>query len=551
MKKYLLKAVGLILAVCVVLTTAACKDNKNDKKPTKSKPNDSSSSSPVSSDDNSSDNNSDLDSDDDFDLDLDLDDDFFDFSITNEATVNLKNNNPIKSNYAGLSGLLHCYWFMPDNTLEDSYTEEELNISIKRLLQMGTSVIRTFYAPGWSWDKDKADWDWDSEYMKGFYKFCDLLKKNNIDIIVNPIEGLTNSASSNIGETNPFPILAGGDEEKCYDYYGQWCVDFVKEVIVKRGYSNIKYFMQATEPNNSDPSINKFNNWLKQVRKCDEALKKAGLRDKLKFVGPNSSVGYDTNNLTGFQWLEWAVKYGNDVIDIYSNHTYVFSAAMADDYESFWREFSEKCEKIVAPTGKPFWHDEYNVVKVGSYRETAKNPLQATQVALAQVAMMNAGVDSSVVWQLADIKWPNTTTTAPPSWEEGIHVIGLDTSILQSTIPRNAYYVYCMLGTAIKAGDKIYKGVSETDGVYSVMTEHKDGKRSIIVINLSWNDCDVTLNFDKSIGGKTFERRIYNPNTFKATTKATPIGVDGTLKNIKSTLKDKVGSYSVVVYNEK
>ena len=68
---------------------------------------------------------------------------------------------------------------------------------------------------------------------------------------------------------------------------------------------------------------------------------------------------------------------------------------------------------------------------------------------------------------------------------------------------------------------------------------------------MSWNDCDVTLNFDKSIGGKTFERRTYNPNTFKATTKATPIGVDGTLKNIKETLKDKVGSYSVVVYNEK
>ena len=56
-----------------------------------------------------------------------------------------------QSDYFGLSGTLPCYWYLPDSTLKDGYSNEEIQKSMDRILQMGVSVVRTHnFQPGYA-----------------------------------------------------------------------------------------------------------------------------------------------------------------------------------------------------------------------------------------------------------------------------------------------------------------------------------------------------------------------------------------------------------------
>ena len=227
---------------------------------------------------------------------------------------------PVLTDYVGLSGLYHPYLFMPDST-EKPYTDEQIKSEISHLLKMGASVIRGFYAPGWAWDKENGCWNWETEQMRAFYRFCSLLKDNGIDLIINPSAEQNSKDLSFAGEINPFPLLSGGNADRTSELYGEWCAEFVKEVIVKRNLTNIKYIQHGTEPS-WEPSFEKFQRWLCDVKCIDNSLKKSGLRDKLKIIGPNTSADsgiflkIDYDNDPGIQWLRWAVEYGDEYIDI-------------------------------------------------------------------------------------------------------------------------------------------------------------------------------------------------------------------------------------------
>lgn len=462
---------------------------------------------------------------------------------------------PVLTDYVGLSGLYHPYLFMPDST-EKPYTDEQIKSEISHLLKMGASVIRGFYAPGWAWDKENGCWNWETEQMRAFYRFCSLLKDNGIDLIINPSAEQNSKDLSFAGEINPFPLLSGGNADRTSELYGEWCAEFVKEVIVKRNLTNIKYIQHGTEPS-WEPSFEKFQRWLCDVKCIDNSLKKSGLRDKLKIIGPNTSADsgiflkIDYENDSGIQWLRWAVEYGDEYIDIYSAHTYVFKTLnLIEDFTWFWKKFSEECLKIVEPTGKPFWHDEYNVLNYGKYRETSVNSFHGVQIALAQLAMMNSGVGASIVWQLADIKWPETTRTGLPSWERGVHVIGLNASMLRTEEPRYAWYAYSLMSTAIKCGDEVYPGISEEDGVYYSLLKHRTGGFSIIGVNIKPTSQEVRLRLKEYTDAAEIPRAEYRSSRM-----AGMHGIKGSIEP-ENTLVIKNGEildtlppYSLVVYN--
>ena len=144
-KLLLFKIVALLLSLSILLlTVAGCK------KDTVSSPNNPAnvSSEDISSGDTTSPDGSDIsdissenDLTTDESLDFDLDFDFEDFNFTVTQTVKFDNTAEQKE-YAGLMGVLPCFWFVPDKTMEDPYTEEELEISVKKFLQMGLSTVR-------------------------------------------------------------------------------------------------------------------------------------------------------------------------------------------------------------------------------------------------------------------------------------------------------------------------------------------------------------------------------------------------------------------------
>lgn len=573
---------SLLAAVMMVTALGSCGDkNANNKSNSSSSGANTDVSSASDSNQTVSDNsqdssisdpfdNSSSDSFDDSPIDLDFDN-LFDFSASAEVKFNKSSS---LDNYGGLSGVLPCYWFLPDSTLEDSYTQEEIDLSIKRMLQMGVSVVRTHnFQPGFAWDEKNNCWNWDSEYMTGFYKYADIMKQNNIDIIINTTEGFC--SLSRVGEpiipvnveppkttldSNGLTKEAIEYETACAKIYAQWCVDFVKEVIIKRGYSNIKYLMYATEPGSgfdNDKQQYAFELYLIYLKESDAALKSASLRNLVKFVGPNatSSPSKPTNGVSqkAKTWLELAVKYANDYLDIYSLHRYIQTNTFTEDYYDVWKEFVEYAKSVIKPTGKPYWFDEWNytVDGGGAYTDTASSKLKATQIALGQLSMMCSGADSSIVWYLTDIKFPGSkrNSSTGETYVEGIHMAGLQPSVLRSVIPYPSWYVYCMLGSAIRAGDTVYSSTSDY-GIHSMLLKHKDGTVSIVTVSMEMLDTEAEYTLPFNLGNKTFTRTVYNPYTFVADTTGTPIAPTSTVK-IGKTLKDNIGAYQVVVYNQK
>lgn len=584
-KTLLFKVIALVLSFSILLAVTGCKKETDVSKGTTtdvSSEENSSEDTPSFDNVDSSDNSTDNSSDSDLDLDISLDDDLgdlgdFEFDFTVTQTVKFDSTAEQKE-YAGLMGVFPCYWFLPDKTMEEPYTEEEIEISVKKFLQMGISVVRCLgLGPAYCWDAENDKWDWDSPWISGFYKYCDVMQSNGIDVVVNTPTGIT-SPKSSLGEENPIYMVAKAQNPELFiqyneksvteeqraammKVYGQWLVDFYNEVVVKRGYTCVKYFEHGTENNNGQDSKTKeevrksFDGWKAANVACHDALTAAGIRDKFTFVGPSvvhtSQQGQMENAWTALQWLEWCVEEIDYTIDIYAAHTYGYGTSLSDNLNYNYDHLLDAYE-IVKSTGKPFWCDEFNVMtRVGQYLESAAEPIHGTQIVLGYLYQMINGINGTCVWYPVDFKWPNSTVTTPPSWIEGVHQLGMDTSILESVIPRHAYYAYCLLGTAVRSGDTVYEGIATEDGLFTMLLEHKDGTHSIVAVNLSWNDIEINYELFKDLGGKTFTKAVYNPTTNKPTTEYKPIEPTAEINNVGKTFTDKIGAYQVVVYNQK
>lgn len=505
---------------------------------------------------------------------------------TRECLASFDFNNPTQENYAGLSAIFPCFWFLKDDSLENPYTEEQLRISVNKLLNMGIKIVRCVaFEPSYAWDGERHLWDWESDWMRGFYKYCDIMRENDIDIILNTAEGIT-SPITQLGRENPIYFLAVNSDPELFKGFSaaeadneqiavfrselsKWVAEFAREVIVKRGYTNIKYWMEGTEVNNSSNEDSKFNQWIGLVGAVHLGLKAAKMRDKVKIVGPATGFWRTFKGAKSFNWLDWCAEDYSDLIDICASHTYGFPYVMGDDIAEQYDEFTRACVGVTAKAGKLFWHDEFNVLTdFGIYRESAEHPMHATQIALGQLRTMACGANTTMLWYPVDIKWPNRRDTCFPSWVNGVHILGLDKSILSGDpVPRYGYYVYCMLGGAIKAGDTVYAAeFSENKKLYTVLLKHTDGSLALVTVNMSNLENKVAYRLDTP-NKLVFERLVYDPDKFELPQKGeVGIGVDefeqptpqnrlitksSEIETDGSLLHDAVAPFNVVVYRQK
>lgn len=179
MKKYI-KFISGVLALCI-LTATVCGCDKNSgastvKKPSKPQTADSSdTSSDNSSDNTSSDDDTSIDISDDFE-DLDFDIDF----TTNQVFTFAKT--AVNSNIKGTGGILPCWWYFPDSTIDGGYSESDIQIAVEQLKNMKVSIVRCLsFQPGYAWDEASSSYNWDSVYMKAFYRYAKVLKDNGME----------------------------------------------------------------------------------------------------------------------------------------------------------------------------------------------------------------------------------------------------------------------------------------------------------------------------------------------------------------------------------
>ncbi len=239
------------------------------------------------------------------------------------VTLKADMNAPAQEDYLGLGAVYHGFAGMPDDAGR-VYTEEQCILEAKRAADMRLKVARSYYS-WYAWDKDTNTWDWDNERMTVFYRWLARLKEANITVALN-------TGWWNIGDlmgnyhAGPCPFYVEGDWDKTIQNYADWVSANVEEIIIKRGFTNVKYFLLFTEPNecplkefpNEEVRKNYREAWYKSAKAAHDTLVRNGLRDKIKLLGPQEGQA-------NRPWMtEYALSMGcGEWLDGISAHNYL------------------------------------------------------------------------------------------------------------------------------------------------------------------------------------------------------------------------------------
>lgn len=475
------------------------------------------------------------------------------------------NSEAVVENHTGTGGILPFYWQYGDESGNwYTYTEEQLQKCVEQLKGLNVSIVRCLgFKPGFAWNAETNDWDWNTKYMQAFYEYAKVMYENGIDIIINTTAG---SVNSSIGED--VPTALGSTDVEIYPIFVS---EFYKNVVLGEGLpeayksyaeylKGIEYFMYATEPNNGDDTTaedydpsqsEKLINYKNVLEATHNRLTDEGIRSNIKLVGPNT-VDYSEDVKT----VRWAIENLDDYIDVYSAHSgYVRTYDMTNDDYAHWQKFNDACQAALKENGinKPFWHDEYNIFMIsayGGYDASYDNAVRGTQLATAQLSMMQSGANSSLLWTLFDFKWSNSFRSSDNGFNKGFFEHGLAPSVFKFTNVDDAYeyapyYAYSVLGTAIKKGDTVYSGTVSDTGIYTVLLKHTDGKYSIVAVNNSANSASLRINIPDDASGK-YTRIAYNPYE----TRENGFGTNSSSTiNAIGKINSTIGAYGVAVFN--
>lgn len=221
-------------------------------------------------------------------------------------------------------------------------------------------------------------------------------------------------------------------------------------------------------------------------------------------------------------------------------HTF-FSGATVNAHDD-WYKWAKTGLQYV-PENKQYCFDEYNTV----YDRDNDRINHGSDIVCAAVALMNAGVQFSLLWTLFDQQWPNSHNTNNDSFFDGDHRCGVMPVLTRSLVPRVSYYAFSLLSRYVDGGDgtRVYRGVGD-DKTSTTMCVSNSGDITVVVVNDSENSQNFTINFDEALNVK-FNRHCFNPETCVPDEKAEIIGTDATFE-VKDTLSDEIAAYGVIVY---
>ncbi|MBQ9920175.1 MAG: hypothetical protein IJO49_05075 [Clostridia bacterium] len=232
-----------------------------------------------------------------------------------------------------------------------------------------------------------------------------------------------------------------------------------------------------------------------------------------------------------------------DLVDGFWRHNSAYKEFPSDPYWHL-RECAKTAMKYIEKTGKPFWFDEYNVRAELQYFD---HPLHATHRASNMQSLMNAGVQSSLMWTLFDQQWPNNHVNNSDGFVNGDHRHGVMPVLTRSLKP---YPVYYSTGLIMKymggePGTHIYEGIGK-DYLHATVSKMPDGNISVLVINNKPKADAFTVDFGEKLGVK-LNRRLYDPATIVPDETAKQIKADKDF-DVENTLSDSLPANAVAVY---
>jgi len=470
-----------------------------------------------------------------------------DFSQPKTTQLFVYNDSVLSDNFLGVNGVYHGFAYMEDPDVKPM-SEQDRDLEFSRVKAMDLKIARTWYRPDWACGANLYnDFDWNSKRMKAFYQWLDKMKALKVDVALQAGWWFTRDTYMN---TKVPADQARPDPEKDPARYAKWVDESLYQLIKVRGYTNIKYLVLFTEPLNYRSGIipggfTEPDYYDKVCTRIDSALKKSNLRSAVKLVGPNSG-STDTAAYVG-----WAANHMNDVIDIYSWHSYNGKQSNTNpplEYDG-WKQIVEVGKEKIKRTGKPFWIDEYGASKPDeSIRFRAD---YGNYLAQCVAAFINSGVQTSLLWILFDQKYPASKITNKDSFYKGVHRWGLtkspQDSIANPKDPYPSWYAFSLMSKYLggRNGSKTFKTLAE-DSLYVVATQPSGNEISVMVVNGAHSARKFRLNFSKSVN-QSANRYLFDPIKITPSEKNLMLPFDKKVK-IDTNLTDQIPARGVAIY---
>ena len=416
----------------------------------------------------------------------------------------------INTGYVGSCGVYHGFSFMPEPEAM-GLTGETREREFRRVEAMKLKVARTWFRP-----------DYNQDMMKRFCLWLDKMKELNVKVALQAGWWFTKDVWFFAHENydNEEFTRDRANFERCCDKFSIWIAKALEYFIIVKEYTNIEYLVLFTEPTSYEAGpvpdgLDDLSAYEICCRKIHERLIEYGLRDRVKLMGPN---GVFTSHED--KQLAYCVEHLNDVIDIYTYHTYAWldngwmknPDFIMTGYDG-WKKHADFIYSLEQATGKPVWIDEYGLSgQADAFRDSS---WYGNFIAQANAAFINGHLNGSFIWLLFDQKYFGDTTNND-SFYHGVHRWGTaympGDDVPDPENVRPSWYMISALSRYMSSGEDTVVCASEAgEGICGAVTRPENGEKiSILLASLGEGEVEVDVDC-AGLDDRTLTVYLYDP----------------------------------------
>lgn len=169
------------------------------------------------------------------------------------------------------------------------------------------------------------------------------------------------------------------------------------------------------------------------------------------------------------------------------------------------------------------------------------------QLAIANAAALNCGVQSTLLWTLFDQQWPNSHTHGRDAFRDGVHKWGVAPAPRESLIPYPCYYAFSLLSRYLGGpGTSVYSTQSG-EGLYCSAVRTEAGEYSFMVVHYGEEPAEFHLRLSQSLERPLY-RRLYQWDHIRPSEEGAPLAVDRSWERIEEGWSDVLPPFSFAVY---
>ncbi len=223
----------------------------------------------------------------------------------------------------------------------------------------------------------------------------------------------------------------------------------------------------------------------------------------------------------------------------------IFSTPVSLDIFDDWYLWAKTMQKLL-PDGKGLWYDECN--SAHKFYGYFTDPMHGTRYAMGTAALMNAGVETSLIWTAVDQQWPNNHVTNADAFDDGVQHWGMMPTLDVSLVPRPSFYAFSLMANYLGgAGTKVYAEEKSAFRLHTVLTERPDGHVTVMVVSLQPEKIKFSLDLGKATDQPLY-RHVYNPKKVRPDENAAILPADRVIDANTSVITDTVPANSVILY---